>query len=159
MSRSRVITTRLIFAVIMLASLVLLFFAPMMLCGCGPATSRAEARGAINTAAEAVHVADEICAKTALEKENLPLATACSQAYDGARTYLLTASAAVDAWDEGKKGSVMCAVAGAMGQLSVIAKELRQNFVSMPRIIEDALFLMNQLASCPNPPSLDGGAP
>jgi hypothetical protein len=128
--------------------LVLVVAAVLAYCeGCGSA-SRAEARGAVLTTAEAVKVGDESCAKYALQWKDLPLAKICEKAYADARALLLTASATVDAWDEGKRGEVTCAVVHAANELSTTAEALRSRKADVPVIVDDALRLVNALGGC-----------
>ncbi len=119
------------------------------LVGCGASASRAQARGAVLVTAEAVRLGDKACADVALEKNDLPLARACETAYEIARASVLTAAASVDAWDEGKKGDVACAIKRAGDELSKTVSELRARQASIPKLIEDAIALAASTGKCP----------
>lgn len=126
------------------AMLVLLMLA---LTGCASA-SRAQARGAVLATAEAVKVGDDLCARVAIEKSDLPLARSCAKAYDDARAASLTAANAVDAWDEGKKHDIACAVKKASDALGTSVEALRARGAAIPKIIDDARLLASALGGC-----------
>ncbi len=115
--------------------------------GCAPAT-RAEARGAVLATAEAVKVGDEACAKYALATIDVNLARSCEAAYTDARLFLLTASSGVDAWDEGKRNDVTCAIVHSAEALSRISEEMRRRKLKVPVIIDDSLRLIAALGGC-----------
>lgn len=130
------------------ASLVPPFFLlSLLLAGCAHAT-RAEARGAVLATAEAVKVGDEVCAKHALERTDLALARRCEAAYTTARGALITAAAAVDAWDEGKRGDVTCSVVRAIDEVAKTAAELRSRKLPVPPVLDDAVRLASALGGC-----------
>ena len=116
--------------------------------GCA-AASRAEARGAVLATAEAVKVGDKTCASYALERADLPLARACETAYDVARASLIVAASHVDAWDEGQRERVTCAVVHAVDELGKTAAELRKRGIKVPAIIDDSILLASALGGCP----------
>ncbi len=115
--------------------------------GCAPAT-RAEARGAILATTQAVKIGDETCAKYALERADIQLARVCEHAYDVARASLIVASAGVDAWEEGKRDSVTCAIVHAADELTRTAAELRQRNIKVPPVVDDSLRLAGLLGGC-----------
>lgn len=121
----------------------------VLLVGCGASATRAQARGAVLVTAEAVKLADTTCAQVALERTDLALARACEQAYDLARASAIAAAAAVDAWDEGKRGEVACALQRAAGELRKVASELRARQANVPKVIDDALGLAAGVGGCP----------
>jgi len=116
--------------------------------GCAPAAERAQARGAVLAMAQAVKVSDDSCAKYALEKMDLDLARACEHAYDGARASLIVASNSIDAWDEGRKEHVRCAIVHGADALNEIVVALRKRNIRVPLVAEDALKLVSTLGGC-----------
>lgn len=115
---------------------------------CSTTASRAQARGAVLATAEAVKIADATCAKQALERTDLHLARQCQEAYASARSSLLIASAGVDAWDEGKRGDVTCAVVHAASDLSRTVSEFKARQIPIPLIVDDSLRLARGLGGC-----------
>lgn len=112
--------------------------------------SRAEARGAVLAAAEAVKIGDQTCAKYALEKIDVELARACEDTYTQARGALIIAASGVDAWDEGKKAAVTCAVIRAVDEIVKMAGEMRKRNVRVPPIVDDSIRLASLLGGCPS---------
>lgn len=118
--------------------------AMLLLAGCAP--SRAEARGAVLATAEAVRVGDETCAEVAIAKRDVELARTCTEAYRTARASVVTAAESVDAWNEGAKGNVRCAISRAAAALGETAKAMRARGATLPRVIDDALVLTSVAA-------------
>lgn len=114
--------------------------------GCSP--SRAQARGTVLATAEAVKIGDKLCADVALEQNDLPLARTCEQAYGDARSAVVAAAEGVDAWDEGQKGRVACAVQRAANGIAETVRALRGRRVSVPKVVDDALVLASSLGGC-----------
>ena len=112
---------------------------------CGSPATRAEARAAVLVSAEPVKVLDTRCAALALDTRDIDLARRCEVAYDQARTALVVAATGVDAWEEGKKGEVACAVARAVASLDALMKEMRGE---MPAVALDALTLYRRVNLC-----------
>jgi len=117
--------------------------------GCAhDAISRAEARGAVLATAQAVKIGDEACAKWALNNIDVALARACEKAYVHARLTLIVAADGIDAWDEGKRAGVLCAVVHAAEDLAKVAEEFRKRRIKVPAVLEDAIALTRALGGC-----------
>lgn len=116
-------------------------------CG-GSTASRAQARGAVEATAAAVKVGDEACANYALSRKDVDLAKGCVAAYEAARDQLLVAAAGVDAWDEGKRGAVTCAVVRAGMHLTKAIDEMSARKLTVPKVVEDAVHLASALGAC-----------
>lgn len=128
-------------------TLRILLLAMMCLPACSSA-SRAHARGAVLAGAEAIKVGDKACATAALEKTDLELARTCEAAYVTARSAIVAAAESVDAWDEGKKGDVACALKRAAAAIATTTQALRSRSVAVPKVVEDALALADKIGAC-----------
>lgn len=107
---------------------------------CVPA--RSVARGAVLTSASAVKVADETCAQEALERSDLQLAKECEEAYTDARSALLGAAKAVDAWDDARtRSGLRCSLTKAGQALSHVVEVLQRRGAKVPPVVVDAVKL------------------
>lgn len=110
--------------------------------GCGgeaKSPARDTARAAVLLVAEGVRVADKACA-TFGENDDSILKT-CVDAYGTARSSLIAAEAAVDAWDAGDRKDFTCALAASVRGLSAIANAATSAGAKLPLIVTDALTL------------------
>lgn len=110
--------------------------------GCGqPKAPREQARSVILTVAEGVRQGDLTCASIARADNNIMLAEKCVPIVREARTALLTAEDAIDAWDKGASGDVPCAVRSAVDALSRLVQVIRERRADIPPVIDDAMKL------------------
>jgi hypothetical protein len=111
--------------------------------GCAQAKEppRQNARGAVLTLARAVHEADRTCAEFATSNVIRELARSCATGYAIARPAVVAAADAVDAWNLGRSGEVLCAIARAADGLEVMAKAMRAEGADVPYVVDDALAL------------------
>lgn len=110
--------------------------------GCGqPKTPREQARSVVLTVAEGVRQADLTCAGVAKADQNVDLAMKCANIVKEARTQLITAEDAVDAWDRGAAGDVPCAIRSAVDALTRLIQTIRERKVDIPPAVDDALRL------------------
>lgn len=110
--------------------------------------TRATARAAVLTVAEAVKVADQFCATYSLQTKEITVAKACADAYDLSRNSLLAAESGLDVWNDVTKNSVACALADGVRSLGAISAVLIQEKLAPPAIITDALTLVNSFQVC-----------
>lgn len=110
--------------------------------------ARETARGAILTVAEAVRVADGVCADLAIATKNAELAKRCARAYDIARPGLLAAEHGVDAWDQGLRGQIVCSLVDATRALVDIEDAIVNAGGRLPPVVEDARKLAGLLGGC-----------
>jgi hypothetical protein len=117
---------------------------PLVFVACIPHAqdpSRETARSVVLTVAEAVHLADALCAQRALEKHDAKLASTCAKAYAVARPSALAAAEFVDAWNEGAQSKTACALVKSSAALVQMADALRGVGVVLPAALSDALAL------------------
>lgn len=103
--------------------------------------ARATARATILTIAEAVKVADKVCATYALQTKEQAVAVKCADAYDLARPSLIGAEAGVDGWNDTSKGRLACLATDAITALEQIALVLEKEKIALPAIVLDGLEL------------------
>lgn len=125
---------------------------------CTPAQAKAApretARAVVLTTAEAIRVADTLCATVALRigttdrEAGRKLAVSCADAYDVARPAVLAAATAVDAWDAGDRKGVVCGLATAGKALGSIADAVKAAGATIPPLVEDGLRLVGALGVC-----------
>lgn len=137
---------------------VLAFVAAVLLQSCTPAQAKAApretARAVVLTTAEAIRVADTLCATVALRigttdrEAGRKLAVSCADAYDVARPAVLAAATAVDAWDAGDRKGVVCGLAEAGKALALIVDAVRAAGATIPPLVEDGLRLVGSLGVC-----------
>ena len=106
--------------------------------------SRDATRGMVLVVADAVKVADGICASLALAKKDPKLAKVCADAYDIARPSLLAAESGIDLYD-GKGGPLLCSVGTAVEALAHVAEAISAAGASLPAVVADALSLAKGL--------------
>lgn len=129
-----------------------------LLQSCTPAAAKAApretARAVVLTTAEAIRIADTLCATVALRigttdrEAGRKLAVSCADAYDVARPAVLAAATAVDAWDAGDHRGVVCGLATAGRSLGQIADAVRAAGATIPPLVEDGLRLVGSLGVC-----------
>lgn len=113
-------------------------------------TVQAEARGALQIAADLWNAAVDICADA---KSTNPAAYAqCRAILLPARDGLVSAGGALDAWTSASQGQVVCAVEDATGAVVQAANTLGAG--PDPAVVADALALAHALGTCP---AKDGG--
>ncbi|MDB4994369.1 MAG: hypothetical protein JWM74_1801 [Myxococcaceae bacterium] len=110
--------------------------------------ARETARGAILTVAEAVRVADGVCADLALARKDAELARRCARAYDIARPGLLAAERGVDAWDTAERGQIVCSLDDAAKALTDIEDAIATAGGKPPPVAADAHKLAALLGGC-----------
>ena len=125
---------------------------------CTPAAAKAApretARAVVLTTAEAIRVADTLCATVALRigtidrEAGRKLAVSCADAYDVARPAVLAAATAVDAWDAGDHRGVVCGLATAGKALGLIVDAVKAAGATIPPLVEDGLRLVGSLGVC-----------
>lgn len=149
------------FFVSMALVLVLGAIALMGCQGCGahpslPTTPREQARAVVLVLTEGVREADHRCAEAGTDAGDLRLLDRCAAAYAVARSSLLVAAGAVDAWDEGRKGETACATIRGAEAAAELAGLIRSNGAEVPVALEDGLALYKHFgaSAC----SQDGGS-
>lgn len=137
---------------------ILAFVAAALLQSCTPAQAKAApretARAVVLTTAEAIRVADTLCATVALRigttdrEAGRKLAVSCADAYDVARPAVLAAATAVDAWDAGDHKGVVCGLATAGKALGSIVDAVKAAGATIPPLVEDGVRLVGSLGVC-----------
>lgn len=140
--------------------------AALLVASCIPAgapTDRPGARSAVLLVAEAVHVADVTCADVAHAMAStdrgkaLAVADACAHGYAVARSSLLAAEAAVDAYDAGGAGRWGCALRDSLVGLRETSAALELAGAKVPAAVSDGLSLASTLSGLACAPQSDAG--
>lgn len=145
--------------------LVLVLLLPGCL-GASSPTDRPTARSYVLLVADGVKVADVACAEAAHaiaasdRSKAIAVADACAHGYTVARQALLTAEAALDAYDSGGAGRWGCALRDGLGGLRELAAGLALAGAKVPDSVADGLALastLSGLACAPAPDAAVGG--
>lgn len=141
----------------------------LLLPGCPGASSptdRPTARSYVLLVADGVKLADVACAEaahvlaTSDRAKALTVADACAHGYTVARQALLTAEAALDAYDSGGAGRWGCALRDGLGGLRELAAGIALAGAKVPDSVADGLALastLSGLACSPAPDAAVGG--
>lgn len=115
--------------------------AAILLAGCGvhAPTDRPSARSWVLLVADGVRVADAACAIAARDAKRADVAATCAQAYSVARSSLLAAEAAVDAYDNGGASQWGCALRDALVGLSALSAGIGAAGGKVPVAVVDGL--------------------
>lgn len=115
------------------------------------ATTRAQARAAMLTIADATKLADSTCANVARAKGSVELAARCDTSYQQIRASLVGMATAVDAWDAAADGkeTVVCIIHEAAASLSRMVADIHNADAGqwLPAA-DDAIALVNVLGAC-----------
>ncbi len=109
--------------------------------GCMPpkVPERDVARGIVLSVAEAVHVADKLCAEMVRARKDRDLGELCSNSYDLAGEALRDAELLVDSWPQASRGGLACHVRDAVNALGRVLVELKRAGEKIPAAVEDAM--------------------
>ncbi len=104
-------------------------------------TPRETGRATVLVVADAVKQLDALCAALARAKQDAALGQSCADGYDVARASLISAEAALDAYDSVGAGNLPCAVAHSVTAMQGMVDSIRKAGGSTPPVVDDAFAL------------------